>query len=140
MTWREETIGEGYGWECKKCGAYFEDEFITLGYYYGLKHVNKIREGEFGEDLKNALALIPDDKIWVFRDSYKCPHCNNLRVDTHISTSRPSFNEYVVKKYEHHICDRCSHEMRELTNMERNHRLICPKCGAKMKITTYMQT
>lgn len=131
---RELMGGRGYAWKCRKCGMTFEDVRSTVWKSVREEYLNEIRNGNFGEDLKKDLSVFPDNVIDTRRGSYKCPHCNNLKTKIYINTPRPSFNEFMIRRHEHHICNRCSHEMVQVTDTDRDHRLTCPKCGAKMKI------
>lgn len=139
---KEFPIGGGNGWECKKCGMKYDDYMGDDAYFFGheKEYLKPFRNGERGEELKNALAVIPDGEISFYVYSYRCPYCNNLKSERCISTSRPSFNRYVIKKYDHHICNRCNHEMVEVSSSDRYQGLICPKCGSRMKITSFFQT
>ena len=137
---REYTIGGGYRWVCKKCGMSYDDMKLSIGGRVRKEHLHEIRNGDHGEALKEALSIFPDDDIGVLADTYKCPHCHNLQFEKYIFTHRPSFNEYVLKKHEHHLCKRCNHEMIQLTNEDRNHGLTCPRCGARMKIRGHIVT
>ena len=98
------------------------------------KYLNEIRNGDYGEDFKKDLSMFTDNLITTRSDSYRCPHCNNLERKIYIVTPRPSFNEFMIRKHEHQICERCSHEMVQVTDMDRDRGLTCPECGAKMKI------
>ena len=125
-----------YIWKCQKCGNEINDWNLNprRDSLHREERLYKFRNGMIGEELTDALALIPDDEIEFPIVSFRCPNCNNLRGVEHICTSRPSFNKYVVDIIEHHRCDLCNHEMVPVTKEDRNHGLLCPKCGAKMKI------
>ena len=150
-------MGTGHAITCKKCGT--EYSIMTgIGFMFPTVYketVDKIRSGEFGEELKelflndNGLAVDCEEDLFVCK-------CGHWKTEINLDVYEP-LNEDIRKRYtndlgnmfamryelkhdfkqvrhQKHICDKCGKEMKQIKYPDsyvRRYGLSCPECGEK---------
>ena len=153
-------MGRGFEFKCCDCGKEYHIN-LGAGFMYPRVYeeaVEKIEEGEYGPDLKEAFESVKYAAIDASRVLFKCPDCGNWEVDMDLSIYAPNdvervkalrFGEKTVQEWggipyamaymleeDFHLikeykrsCRKCGAEMERLNDIKDCSILSCPKCG-----------
>lgn len=155
------NMGSGYRKKCPKCGFEFFSS-SGVGFLFPMvyeKTVQKAKEGELGEELREFFAEYKDGAINAERVTLCCEKCGNLSCDMDLTMYVP--NDKKAKENTHgrwsvafdfervdyvtttdlerfydeytkypHKCDKCGGTMRILKG---NEELSCPKCKVPLE-------
>lgn len=140
----ENDMGAGKIYNCKKCGYEFT-EMNGIGYLFPMEYqecIEKGRNGEYGDEIKNFLAEHPDGALNCEKISLVCEDCNELMTDYDFTMYLPKKNIRITKdsyfmpdelkagfaKYKdyNHKCEKCGGSMCRLNSRKT---LKCPDCG-----------
>ncbi|MGN0619629.1 MAG: hypothetical protein ACI4J7_11475 [Ruminiclostridium sp.] len=140
-------MGQGYHYECSRCGNKFRVIFGSgFGYCEALsKETDKIRKGKYGKRWKQLIEsekeAVPDLDFVVFY----CDNCGKWKNERDLSLYKPVSQENesdsdkltfflpdnksyaLLEEYTYH-CEKCGSKMKKLT-YETIDKLECPECG-----------
>lgn len=158
-------MGKGLEFKCKKCGFSIGANF-GIGFFYPRvceEILENIRQGIFGDEMKNAANTIPNVAVHQKNALFVCDCCGALVVNDVVDLCAPTrqykkrtvrfssafdfpdaryvMNSDIGDTYRiiysvKHKCDRCGNQMRVLKDEEMlDENLTCPECKEKLTIS-----
>ena len=152
-------MGRGFCFTCKKCGHEYH-VFSGVGFLFPQvyrEELDRVADGEFGPELKEAYEKTPYAAINAERTVYICGSCRHWVLETDRTLYAPNDPEEIAKreygektaegwgyvpyvyaselKEDYHVirrhyqyCDRCGRRMHKASTAEARF-LPCPECG-----------
>ena len=153
-------MGEGHFIKCKNCGTKY-GVITGIGMMFPSVYgetVEKIRNGDYGEELNELLLTRPYLAVDCELDLYVCD-CGHWETEENLDVYEPideemrkereknlseDYRDYVIRedlkedyrlvRHHTHICSKCGKEMKKIKRPEyyaRKFGLKCPVCGEK---------
>ena len=141
-------MGQGKRFKCSSCGCEY-GVFTGTGFMFPevYKRIETaIRDGKYGEELKEAYGSLNDPAIDCDRHFYECQHCGHWTVEEGLDLYEskdenkvtkaefvPNYvldTDYELVRRNPHICPKCGNEMKRDDDIRE---VNCPECGVRNK-------
>ena len=121
-----------YEINCKNCGyrLHFSHGVLMRFNETNKELLEKIKQGEFGEDFKRIANENPNAQAYHSSELFRCPECGELEGGRIIEL-REGWDNTLIEIP--HNCKKCNTKMEVLDGCfgYHHHELVCPSCKQK---------
>ena len=140
-----------YVLKCNKCDSEFE-VYIGISSLFPMVYqqtIDEIKEGKYGEKIKDIFESVPNAAVDAGSYLYKCDRCGYWeetpglsiyapndpedREDTYVADPAHDHKYHIYKRHVH-VCPKCRKRMRRISELEELNQLKCPNCGGTCKV------